>query len=212
MKGFEISVNGKTYYAAIEEGAASVIFSGRNNMFYLSAGGLENKSGKNLTWYYSDISPETKIIVRIKEITNTSPLIPKWTKEEINAWKIKEYKALKNALSCENYLPMGIEMIFQGQKIGATIKSGKLAVVITSSKHGLKLLFSGFDNHTLEHKRWFFSSLQLNDEICMQTKIIDCNSPCIECHSDYSPHLSDKELLEKQRKELLISGIIGKDE
>ncbi len=217
MIGFEVTVNGKTYFTGVEEGVSTVILSGVNNIFQLHIGGLNSKTGQHTNQYSSEILPGMEITVRVKDIVRSSPSVPRLD-ERTAAWRKRKYFALKEKLiRPDSYRPLGLEMSYRGKTTAATLKSGANVITITHSRHGLRVNFGGFDNSTFEYITWFCTDLEQDDEIRMRVKEVLRNSPSIECQPHKTaegcpPPLTDAELLEKQRQELLHDGIIGPEE
>ena len=217
MTGFEVRINGETYSTGVEEGVSTVILSGVDNIFHLHIGGLDSKTGQHTNQYSSEILPGTEITVRVKDIIRSSPSVPRFD-ERTAAWRKRKYFTLKEKLTRPDcYRPLGLEMSYRGETTAATLRSGANVITITHSRHGLRVNFGGFDNSTFEYITWFCTDLEQGDEIRMQVKEVPRNSPAIECQphktaeGDPSP-LTDAELLERQRQELLHDGIIGPED
>lgn len=107
----------------------------------------------------------------------------------------------------------GFELIYNDQKVKASIESGIVSIFLSSIDNAIRLDFRGLDNNSNQHLTWFESAVKDGDKITINVVEVNHVTKVIKFKPSKKNSLENK-LIEYRglKKYLEKEGLIEKEE
>lgn len=169
MIGLKLTKGKDTFFASVKEGSIGVIISRMifdiRNCISVNLGGYDMQTETYPHWCLQKLFLGDKLIVKVEEITENSPIIER--NPEIENHFFDHPKCI------------GVELTLKDEKLSAVVEKGSIHLIATvlnqeeKTEIDLDFLVGNYSDNDEETKYRYRKNLQLGDEFTIEIKEIE---------------------------------------